>query len=150
MGHILSAESRQFWIAVARAEGLDVGGFVMTETWAELLHDLGAMKRSWKFVKGSDESYISPTDGHQIHGIYLLLADSLQCPISYPQTSRNSVFLDKFRSGPALSLFLCRESDDHLCSVADYLHEFAEGLVCVSLTAVSPTAPHACSYMESS
>lgn len=35
-------------------------------------------------------------------------------------------------SGPALSLLLCGENADHLCSVADYFHEFAEALVCVN------------------
>lgn len=33
--------------------------------------------------------------------------------------------------GPALGLLLYSENDDHLCSVADYLHELAQGLVCV-------------------
>lgn len=48
-------------------------GWGMSWSWA---FPFGAGKRPWKLVKGIDESYISVTDGHQIHGIDLLSADT--------------------------------------------------------------------------
>lgn len=51
--------------------------------------------------------------------------------INYSQPSRNSLFSHEVLFGPALSLLLFRESDDHGCSIADDLPELAQGLVCV-------------------
>lgn len=98
-----------------------------------MVHDIGAWNRPWRLVKGIVGSYISVTNGHQIRGIDLLSPDNetVNCPISYSQTSRNSLFSDEVMYGPALNLLLFGENDDDGCSIADDLLELSQGLVCM-------------------
>lgn len=72
-GHcLLKPRNFEQWWQKQRSQLLD-DLFWLKLSW----YMAGAGNRPWKIVKGIDESCISVTGGHQIHGIDLLSADTV-------------------------------------------------------------------------